>query len=383
MSAIDDLAAAVAASSISTVRVLAWRDLDDPEAGGSELHMDEVMRRWAAAGLRIDVRTSGVAGQPVRIQRHGYFVERAGGRYRVFPEAMWTGFTRDRHHYDALVEIWNGVPFFGPLWFRGPRLTLLHHVHHEMWKMAMPGWLGEFGWWVEHRAAPPIYRRGTIATLSDSSALEIEQLLHLKHPAVVPVGVSDFFSPGGTRSATPLVVAVGRLVPVKRFDRLIAEFIKVRERVPNATFVIASEGYLRNELEDQIAAAGAEEWISLPGRVSDEELRDLYRSAWVLASHSLREGWGMSITEAGACGTPCVVSDIAGHRDAVEPGRSGILVAEGDSLGAAIVELLEDRERLAQMQSAALQFAQNYSWDSVALKLFTLLDDRARSRRRQ
>jgi glycosyltransferase involved in cell wall biosynthesis len=379
MSAKDELANRVAASTIKKVRVLAWRDLDDVEAGGSELHMDQFLRRWAAAGLHIDSRTSAVAGQPSRIQRHGYFSERKGGRYLVFPEAMWRGFRRDSHDYDALVEIWNGVPFLGPLWFRGPRLTLLHHVHRDMWRMSLPPTLAKLGWWIERSMAPVFYRRGIVSTLSASSAQEIEELLGLRRVVVTPVGVSDFFSPGAERSNVPLVVAVGRLVPVKRFDLLIDQFRMVREKVPNAQFVIVGEGYLRSDLEAQIHDLGAHEWISLPGRISDDALLDMYRRAWVVTSHSLREGWGMSITEAAACGTTSVVVDITGHRDAVQNGVSGVLVAEGKNLSYAIVSVLTNEEQRAKLNEGALQYAATFSWDAVALRLFELLDERARA----
>jgi glycosyltransferase involved in cell wall biosynthesis len=367
------LASLVAASTINKVRVLAWRDLDDPEAGGSELHMDEVLRRWAAAGLRVDARTSAVVGQPARIRRHGYFVERLGGRYQVFPQTFIRGWRRDRLEFDALVEIWNGVPFFGPLWFRGPRLTLLHHVHGEMWKLALPEPLATFGWWVERVVAPIIYRRETVSTLSVSSASDLGELLSLRQAHVTPVGVSDFFCPGGVRSESPLVVAVGRLVPVKQYDKLIDQFVRVRERVPNARFVIVGDGYLRGDLETQIAASHGTEWITLAGHVSDEELRDLYRSAWLVASHSLREGWGMSITEAAACGTPSVVVDIAGHRDAVIHLATGVLVRPPTPLGDTIAEVLADPVRCRAMGEAALAHASEFSWDAVAFRLFELL----------
>lgn len=367
------LAELVARSPIRRVRVLAWRDLDDPEAGGSELHMDEVLSRWAAAGLRVDARTSAVVGQPARIRRHGYFVEREGGRYQVFPQSFLRGWRRDRHEFDALVEIWNGIPFFGPLWFRGPRLTILHHVHSEMWKLAMPEPLASFGWWVERVVAPVVYRRETVSTLSTSSAEDLAELLALRHAHVTPVGVSAFFSPGGARSPAPLVVAVGRLVPVKQYDKLIAQFVRVHARVPEARFVIVGEGYLRSDLESQIAEAGGREWITLAGHVSDEELRDLYRSSWLVTSHSLREGWGMSITEAAACGTPAVVVDIAGHRDAVLDGVTGVLVPEARPLGEAIADLLTDDARRTQMADAALAHAATLSWDAVARRLFELL----------
>ena len=57
-----------------------------------------------------------------------------------------------------------------------------------------------------------------------------------------------------------------------------------------------------------------------------------YRRAWVVASSSQREGWGMTLTEAAACGTPAVATAIAGHADAVLDGESGLLVDDLDDL---------------------------------------------------
>lgn len=371
---VSELARRVAEGPIHRVRVLAWRDLEDPEAGGSELHMDEILRRWAAAGLAIDVRTSAVPGRPSRVRRHGYFVERRGGRYQVFPQVVWRGWRHDRHDYDALFEIWNGVPFLAPIWFHGARLTLVHHVHESMWKMSLPAPLDRLGWWIEHRLSP-IFYHGGLVTVSRSSAEEIRDMLGVRRVAVVPNGISPFFSPGGERSPSPLVLAVGRLVTVKAFDELIDQFVRVHASVPEARFVIVGEGYLRDQLESQLERTEASTYVTLAGRVSDEELRDLYRRAWLVTSASHREGWGMSLTEAAACGTPAVVVDIAGHRDSVRDGVSGLLVPRGDALGDMIVEIISDPTRRAELSRGALEVARELSWDSAALQLFELLVD--------
>jgi len=369
----SELRQAVLSSGISTISVVAWRDLDDPEAGGSELHADEILKRWAEAGLVIETRTSAVPGRAERVERHGYTVNRRGGRYQVFPSVLLHGiFSRRSSRPDAVVEIWNGMPFLSPVWFHGRRLVLLHHVHGEMWQMTLPGLLGRLGWLVEHRLAPPFYRRTTIATLSASSQEEIAERMHLRRVSVVPPGISPRFTPGADRSLVPLVVAVGRLVPVKRFDLLIEYFVEVRKKVPTAEFMIVGEGYLRTELEELIAEHGAEEWIRLPGRISDEALLDLYQKAWLVSSSSLREGWGMSLTEAAACGTPSVAVDIAGHRDAVKHGQSGLLVNE-DSMAATIAEVLLDEQGLGALRSGALEYAKTLTWDSAALRLFKLV----------
>ena len=70
--------------------------------------------------------------------------------------------------YDALVEIWNGVPWFSPLWARRPNLTFIHHVHGPMWDQVMPGPLAPAGRFLEARFAPPFYRRGLTVTPSDA-----------------------------------------------------------------------------------------------------------------------------------------------------------------------------------------------------------------------
>ncbi len=71
-----DLKELISTSGIGRVHVLAWRDLDDTEAGGSELHAHEVLKRWSAAGLDVMLRTSAVPGRPARVVRDGYQVGR-------------------------------------------------------------------------------------------------------------------------------------------------------------------------------------------------------------------------------------------------------------------------------------------------------------------
>lgn len=373
-----DLAAAVAASRIRRVRMLAWRDLDDPEAGGSELHADRVASRWAEAGLDVELRTSMVAGEAREIERHGYHVVRWGGRYEVFPQVASEAYRFRAHRPDAVVDIWNGMPFFSPLWFRGPRLAVLHHVHAEMWRMALKPLAASVGDAVERHVAPIAYRGTPVATLSSSSRDEIITELGLPagHVHVVTPGVDPRFTPGGRRGAEPLVLAVGRLVPVKRYHILFRALAEARALVPTLRAVIVGEGYERPRLEAVRRELGAEEWIELPGHLEDRALLALYRSAWLVASSSLREGWGMTLTEGAACSTPAVATAIAGHRDAVVDRETGLLVADGE-LARAIAEVLSDDALRARLGRAARARAQHLSWEKTAASLFALLDPKA------
>ena len=159
---------------------------------------------------------------------------------------------------------------------------------------------------------------------------------------VVPPGIDPRFSPGGQKSPTPLVVAVGRLVPVKRFGLLIDALAQIKARHPGLQAIIIGDGYEREMLEAQVREYHAESWIALPGRVDDATLVDAYRRAWVVASTSAHEGWGMTITEAAACGTPAVATRIAGHEDAVVDGVSGLLADDRAGIAAALDRVLAD-----------------------------------------
>jgi len=375
---IGDIAAS---AGLRRIHVLAWRDLADVEAGGSELHAATVARLWAEAGLEVTMRTSYAQGSPPESVRSGYHVIRRAGRYMVFPRGALAELAGRHGPRDAIVEIWNGVPWLTPLWARGPKVTWLHQYHGDMWRMVLPPNLARLGEVLERRIAPPLYRGQRVVTLSESARQELVTQLHLRpdHISVVAPGINPHFSPGGTRSAAPLVVAVGRLMPVKRFDTLITAMAGVRSRVPGTELVIVGEGAERERLEELVEQLDATEWVRLAGHVSDPELIDLYRQAWLVASASAAEGWGMTITEAAACGTPAVVTDIGGHRDAVAPGITGVLAAP-ERLGAEIDLVLRDPALRHRLGSAALARAAAFTWEATAAGTLAVLADEARRR---
>jgi glycosyltransferase involved in cell wall biosynthesis len=378
---IGDLAAS---AGVRRVHVLAWRDLDDVEAGGSELHIAEVAKLWAAAGVEVTMRTSWAQGQPVEATRDGYRVIRRAGRYQVFPRAALAEITRRTGPRDVLIEIWNGMPFLSPLWNPGPRVVLLHHVHADMWNMTLGPTLGPIGALFESRVAPPLYRRSSIATLSESSKRELVDDLGFDPARVTVVhpGIDPRYTPGGEKSPVPLVAAVSRMAPVKRCDMLVRAAHHARRAIPDLRLHLVGDGYDRPSVEAAVRELDAADWVTLRGPVGDDEKIQLMREAWVIASASAREGWGMTLTEAAACGTPAVATRIAGHADAVREGRSGLL-AEGDpaSLGDAMARVLSDGDLRARLSAGALDWAGELTWSSTATRLMRVVADEVSRRR--
>lgn len=366
-SELSDLVGEIRAAGVERVHVLAWRDLDDPDAGGSEVHADHFMRRWAAAGLEVVHRTSAGEGIDAHATRNGYRVVRQGSRYSVFPRTVVSELTRRMGPYDGLVEIWNGVPWFSPVWCRRPRITIVHHVHGPMWDQIMPRPFAGLGRALEARIAPPFYRRTQVVTPSESTREELLDLGFLpERVTAVDNGVDEFFTATAARDEHPTIVAAARLAPVKRFGLLLDAAETARRRVPDLRVRIVGDGPERAALEEWIASRGAQDWVTLVGYVPREQLRDEYSRAWVVASASVAEGWGLALTEAAACGTPAVATDIRGHRSSVIDGVTGVL-ADPDHLGDRLADVLTSTELRERLAAAALERARTLTWDASAL----------------
>lgn len=378
---IPELAADLIARGVRRIHVLAWRDLEDRDAGGSELHADEFMRRWAAAGLEILERTSAAPGLPATTTRNGYAVVRRGSRYSVFPRAIVSELTGRMGRSDALVEVWNGMPWFSPVWYRRPHIMILHHVHGPMWDQLMPRPLAWAGRQLETRLAPPFYRRTLTVTPSEATRQELLRLgFRPERVTAVENGTDPAFTPGGERWPHPTVLAVARLAPVKRLALLLEAVEQARETVPDARVRIVGEGPLRADLEAWIEAHDARGWVTLVGHMTHEELVTEYRRAWIVGSASLAEGWGLSLTEGAACGTPAVATDISGHRSSVVDGVTGILASERE-LGAAIAKVLADHELRTRLGEAALARARTLTWEASATGVLRVLHRAVLTRR--
>lgn len=359
---------------IDRIDSFAWRDLADPDAGGSEVHADHVMARWAQAGLTLSHRTSS-DGKAETFTRNGYTVTRRGGRYSVFLSVVASRLLRRARRDVALVEIWNGVPWFSQLWGNKVRTTWLHHIHEDMWNESLPSVLAPIARWVEISVAPKFYRRTYIATLATTTRDElIARGYKANRVVVAEPGIDVRYCPrDNAKTPTPTLLAVGRLAPVKRFPLLLQIFAGVLQAVPDARLTIAGDGPDRELLLQEIERLHLTDSVTLAGRVTDEELLELYQSSWLLVSASHSEGWGMTITEAAACGTPCVVTANHGHCAAATHNVSGLIVDDDALMSGEIMRVLTDDALRDALTHGALTHAAKFHWDRTATILLQTL----------
>ena len=138
-----------------------------------------------------------------------------------------------------------------------------------------------------------------------------------------------------------VVTFVGRVVPIKRVDRLIAIAHRIRQR-EDVHLLIVGDGELRPQLESSASARALGDRVTWTGFRRD--LVAIYCASDVVALTSDSEGTPVSLIEAQAAGVPVVTTDVGGARDVVEDGVNGRVLDPGDeaSMAAAITEVLTD-----------------------------------------
>lgn len=189
-------------------------------------------------------------------------------------------------------------------------------------------------------------------------------------PAQLPV-----VAPLALDSDERLLLAVGRLCPVKGFDILVESFARLANDFPQWKLVIAGEGPLRTTLQAKIDAAGQAERIKLVGRVGN--LSEWYEAAHAYVMSSRVEGFGNVLVEAMAHGLPAVSFDCdAGPRDIITHEVDGLLVPAGDgaALELALRRLLGDEALRRRLGVQATRVRERYSMEAVAKRWEALFE---------
>jgi glycosyltransferase involved in cell wall biosynthesis len=358
-----------------------WQDLENPHAGGAEIHFFEIFGRLAEAGHRVRLVCCGWAGAPATATIRCIEVHRRGGRHSF---ALLGRATVRRaivgERPDIVVEDINKLPLFLASMTEVPFCVLVPHLFGETafqeapWPMASAVWLGE-------RPLPRAYRRAGFHAISESTRDDLvgrgvaAARIRVIHPGVD--GQRFRPSPSDPRSAEPRFLYVGRLKRYKGIGLAIQALEVARRSRPDLRLDIAGTGDHRAALERLAAELGQTDAVTFHGFVSEERKISLLRTAWANLFPSPKEGWGITVVEAAACGTPSLASDSPGLRDSVRHMETGYLVPHGEvgALAARMVELAGNPALVARLGEAARRFAERLTWERAAAETERHLQD--------
>ena len=353
------------------VVLLTWRDSGHPEGGGSEIYAESVAAGLVARGHEVTLLTASYPGSLRRETRDGVRYLRAGGRCTVYLRAFLWLLRQPRARFDVVVDVQNGLPFLSRWATRRPVVVLCHHVHREQWHIvfghtAAGRLVARGGWWVESRLAPRVYRDSRYVTVSEISKSDLVRIGVDAAAVTVVHNGAPAATVSGPRSPTPEILVLGRLVPHKQVEHAIRAAAGLRASVPGLRLTIAGHGWWEPHVRAEVTRLDASAFVTLLGHVDDADKQRLLGRAWVLATPSAKEGWGLCVVEAAAHGTPSVgYRGAGGLAESILAGRTGLLAEGEDDFAGQLLRLLTDPELREQYGEQARRHASNFSWEAT------------------
>lgn len=358
-----------------------FRDPGHPEAGGAELHLEEILLDAVRRGWQVTWLASGFPGGAPEAAHRGMRILRRGSWWNfnlIVPGVLRREFSNPRP--DWIVEDINKVPCFTPWWTRAEVAVIVPHLfgstafQETAWPIAI--YVQVLEWFI-----PSVYRRCRFLVISESTRDDLVRrgvpaarvtVVHcgMDHTSYTPARPED-------RTTYPSVVYIGRLRRYKGVDWMIRTFPRVLARVPGARLHVIGEGPDRARLFAILrgsASAGAAEFH---GFLPAAEKARWLRAAWVVVQPSPKEGWGLTVVEAGASGTAVVAADSPGLRDSVRRDETGLLVPYGDdaAMADALVRTLTDAGLRRRLGEAGIRWADRFQWPDCGARSLDALTE--------
>ena len=340
--------------------VLTWRDLKHPAAGGAEVYTEAVTKRWARDGHDVTLFTASVEGQPADEDVDGYHVVRRGGKYSVYREARkWWEQQGQYQQFDFVLDMINTVAFQAHKWIHDvPTVGFIHQTCEEIWYINAPWPAAVLGKYVLEPRWLKSYRDIPVLAVSQSSKDSLERF-GPTDVTVVPEGYEPADLPVlPPKETDPTVVWCARVVDYKRPFDVLEAALQVKSEIPDLKVWMIGGGPQLEELREKAPA-----WVEVLGFVSNEEKVDRMARAHVHVATSVREGWGLVVSEAAAVGTPTIGYDVPGLRDSTRAANGVVIPPEVDALAHWLPPML------AQWQAeppAPMPHGGAESWDVVA-----------------
>lgn len=370
-------AAPVAATEGKRILVFNWRDTRHVWAGGAEVYMHEISKRWVGEGHQVTLFCGNDGQSPHNEIIDGVKIVRRGGFYTVYIWAALYYLLKFSGRFDAIVDCHNGIPFFTPLYAWGtPVHGVMFHVHQDVFRHSLKWPLNQIALTLERDVMPRVYRDISFVTVSKSTQQAMRKLgVGRAGIDIVYSGVDLATLKPGDKSENPLVVYLGRLKAYKSIDTLLTAFKTVVQQMPMAILMIAGHGEEERHLKRLAGQLGIADRVVFTGKVTDEEKVELLQKAWVMVNPSFMEGWGITVIEANACGTPVIAADVPGLRESVRDAKTGYLFRHGDTeaLASRLQAVLGDHVRRDELAREAASWATNFDWGKASREFLEII----------
>lgn len=339
---------------------MTWKDIKHPQSGGAELINEEIAKRLARDGHEVILLVSGFPGGEADDTSHGYRVIRGGNRFTVY----WHAYRYYKKNFvgwaDLVIDEMNTIPFFCKFYVKEKNILLAYQLCREIWFYQISFPFSLVGYIFE-----PFYLRllsdRSVITESESTKRDMAKYgFSANNISVIPIGITtepvdDFV--GVKKFIRPTLLSLGAIRPMKRTLDQIKAFEIARNRIPNLQLKIAgsASGKYGKEVLSYIASSMYAQDIEYLGSVNDLKKTELMQKSHLILVTSVKEGWGLIVTEANSQGTPAVVYDVDGLRDSVRVAETGwmALTNTPDGLADSVFKCISNQEQYEQMRKNA------------------------------
>lgn len=355
------------------ILLLNWKDIRNPDVGGAEILLFELVKRLIKDGHTVTWFCRTFPGYNEQEDIDGIRVIRRGGLYSVYREA-WKYYRNLSQKPDRVVESVNTMCWQTPLYVpQSQRIVLVNQLAKEVffYEKAFP--LSYCSYALE-RWEYATYRSSRFLCYSRSTKEDLVGFgIPEKQIAVFPLGVDHGRYIPGEKAPFPLFIFVGRLARMKRADLCIEAMRGVAGKYPEAKLAVIGYGPEEEHLKRLIRVYGLERQVYIVNTDNlyfENDEKDmkvkLMQQAWALVLPSVKEGWGMVVTEAAACGTPAIVTNVTGLKDSVVDGRTGNILSvhpSADEVSRHMLSVIEHKGERQRLSRNAREWANKFSWE--------------------
>ncbi len=361
------------------------KDITHPQAGGGTFYIHKIAKFLVKSGHDVTIICANYPGGNKKDNIDGVNTLRLGNEYTVYPLAIASFLKTFRTRINVLIDVINGPPWFSPWYTNIPKIAVIFQTFKEVFLEELNKPLAAALSSVE-KVIPYVYQRIPIVTLSSSVKKElIDMGVMERNIFVIPPGIEQEKYRLGKKSTRPLVLYVGRLKKYKGIEYLIMAMKEVIKEIADARLLIVGKGNYADELMKLTKKMELENVVEFCGYVSEGMKVSLMQKAHVLVIPSIKEGWGIPVIEAAACGTPTIGTQTSGLRDTIIDGKTGFLVPYGKPkiITKKIVSVFKDDNLRDGLSKNAFEWARNFDWKNGLSRFERIVTSIGKNRLRQ
>lgn len=365
------------------ILILNWKDIKHPQVGGAEIIVYELAKRLVKKGHSVTWFCRSFKYCKPEDEIDGIKIVRKGNLLTTYlhaPIFYW----KLKSKPDVVIDMSNTIYWQTPLWaFKSKRLAYLNQLAKNVFYYEYPVLISRLGIFFERiQYIPYIFSKFICYANSTKSDL-ISMGIREKNIKLFSLGIDhNRYSPG-IKSSKPLFICVNRLVKMKRTELAIMAINHLKKRYPNIHLVIIGYGYdrkrlemLRDGLDLQKYVTFADENVLFFNKSNKDKKVFYMQKAWALIFPSVKEGWGMTVTESAACGTPSIVSGVTGLVDSVKNNVTGIILDRDPSsyqIARAMEKIIKSKFYRTRLSKNARDFSKQFTWEKSVSEFEKLL----------